>query len=39
MALEPTVGATSRKATLRALGTAAGGVLAVLAVALTAAVN
>jgi hypothetical protein len=39
MALEPTVGATSRKATLRALGTAAGGVLAVIAVALTAAVN
>jgi hypothetical protein len=39
MALETNVGATSRKATLRALGTAAGGVLAVLAVSLTAAVN
>ena len=39
MALETNVGATSRKATLRALGTAAGGVLAVIAVSLTAAVN
>ena len=39
MALETNVGATSRKATLRAVGTAAGGVLAVIVVSLTAAVN
>ncbi len=39
MALEANVGATSRKATLRAVGTAAGGLLAVFCVALTAAVN
>ena len=39
MALEANVGATSRKATLRALGTAAGGALAALVVALVAAFN
>jgi hypothetical protein len=39
MALETNVGATSRKATLRAAGTAAGGVLGAVCVSLTTAVN
>jgi hypothetical protein len=39
MALEANVGATSRKATLRAVGTAAGGLLAAVCVSATAALN
>ncbi len=39
IALETNVGATSRKASLRAVGTLAGGALAVTCVGLTAALN
>jgi hypothetical protein len=39
LALEANVGATSRKATLRAVGTAAGGLLAAVCVSATAALN